>query len=712
MKGRSLLGLHADPSVRAHLPALRSFWRVYLPVCGVAAVLLGAGGIAGGRASLIAGALAPLGPVVVQVYLGVLLWRRAEGWLQRYWRAMSVGVALCGVAFLSLALRDLLARELVLVLQGLLIPSATFSILFALWVRFQASRGVTSTVGFFDTALVVTTALAYLTYLFTAPYVSRSGPEGGLGAWVLVACSAMLVFVLALLGRRPRVPGLTSDQLLTVSLCVALTGVVVAFLVSFVSGRGAMEAAPGWVFGAGWALAFGIGALCPYAEVAWRRSVPDRSEPRGTRPYWPYVVLGLTPPLVVYAVVFSPGEGLIGTLVATLLVVEVLVVRQFVFIGEQRTARARARVLKEAARGEADRVNVLLELALCLSEQDETQAMCDAVASAVSRVQEVECAAVIALTAAPEAELVSARFGTGSCPDPCAVWQTLEQLGLRVAGPVEVAPAWAGFPPGRDVVVATVIGADGSRLGYVALRPAGDRTTDTAFLEGVADQLALALDRAGLVDGLRRRADCVREVVDRLDEGLADLDPERTVRACNAAFAAFTGRVRDEIVGRPFPASLLASVDVASLQMRLDAGVVVSEVELTDPSGEERVYEFSLVPRQGNAGGREGVLVVVRDVGDERRERRSLLRLLDDLILAGSADSVGVERADPPVLHEVAVRLRDEVVPEMVRVKGDVARLNEDGTDTVTVVELARELSRVGVAVRDLMERASWEDGT
>jgi hypothetical protein len=135
-------------------------------------------------------------------------------------------------------------------------------------------------------------------------------------------------------------------------------------------------------------------------------------------------------------------------------------------------------------------------------------------------------------------------------------------------------------------------------------------------------------------------------------------------------------------------------------------------VELTDPSGEERVYEFSLVPRQGNAGGREGVLVVVRDVGDERRERRSLLRLLDDLILAGSADSVGVERADPPVLHEVAVRLRDEVVPEMVRVKGDVARLNEDGTDTVTVVELARELSRVGVAVRDLMERASWEDGT
>lgn len=685
------LALHSDPVVRRALPpigdtlkVLAAIWAVTIGVLA-AAVAIGLERYAG---------LLPLLPIALDTYLAYRLSQRLEGGFERFWRVLGIGLLLVGFTFVGIGLRDLIPPDIVFVLLGLLAPSALFFLTYGMWIRLQASRERAGSLGFFDIVLVVTVGLAYVSFLLTSDVFVGAGQGFGIGVFILVACFVILLFTVMLVGRRRRGGGIGVEVVFAVVLVASIVSVGAIFVWSWFTGEPVLDV-PAWILSPTWVLVFTMAAFAGYSEDTDRIAVPEPSS--RVRPYWPYLLLALTPPIAIGTLLTSRQEQKVAGVVGLLLVIEVLVVRQLVMIGEQRRARVRQHRLRDLASEEARRTNVILDLALTLAGHDDPREMCDAVTVAVGAL--VEGAAVAVFGRLEDGSVAAATSGVD---DPATMYATLGQLRLRTSRCVSVDGPWSGGDVERPALVAAVMGGTGDRLGYVAVIPSAtggqDRVELAESVAGVADQLALALDREGLLDAVRADTARVRDSVDMLAEGVAVVGPDDTVRACNRAFAAFLGSDVDDLVGAPLPARVLARLPL-SVEMPPGQDVWITEMDAGTTS-HPRPLRVSVIGSPTDPL-EDGVVVVASEADRRGGERERLIGLLDDLVNAPDVSSEMDARA-VSVARSLARGLRSEVIPRLHTVRDAL-----EGAEGADLPALAETVGAAGKALRELYTAAA-----
>lgn len=693
------LALHADPVVRRNLPDLGVTLRVSAGALALTAVVVVATSLwAGSRFA----ALATVVPVGWLCFLSSRLARGLDGALGRFWGVLAIGTILVGLTFVTIGVRVLLPPDVVFVALGLLAPSAVFFLTYGMWIRLQASSRRQGTLGFFDVALVVTVGLAYVAFLMTSDVFIDAGRGFGIGVFILVSSVVVLLMGLVLVSRRRRGPdaGIGVEAVFATVLLLSVLAVAVIFVWEFATGRPMIEV-PAWLIAPPWTLVFGLAAFAPYAEDTERQSA---GEPVSmVRPFWPYLLLALTPPIAIGSLISNQQQQKLAGVIGLLLIVEVLVVRQLVLINEQRRARVRQHRLRDLAAAEAARTNVILDLALSLARHDDPRAMCDTVATAVGELEEDASVAVFGRL--EDGSIAVATRGVG---DPATMYSILGQLRLTSSQCVRVAGPWFGSGVHGSALVAAVMSAAGDRIGYVVVIPTdaeydvGEEADLDESIAGVADQLALALDRAGLLDAVRADAERVRESVDRLREGVAVVGPDDRVRACNRAFGRILGIDVGEAIGAPLPPRLLARLPVDQHGVTADEGFWTSEVDLGSAESPLRLQVSVFLSENDPLD--DGVVVVVDDVAAVPGERERLTGLLDDLVAIDAGSSSGSRRRQAQIARHLAAGLRSEVESPLTRVRSALAADGE-----AAIVALAGEVRGARAALRSLYGEAARE---
>lgn len=661
--------LHDDPVVRRELPEIEVTLRVIAGIWVVAAVVVVVTSLWAG--STFAG-LVTLLPVAYLLYLANRLAASLDPATGRFWRVISIGLALVAATFVTFGLRALLPADVLFVLLGLIAPSALFFLTYGMWIRLQGSFGRTGTLGFFDVVLVVAIGLAYVSFLLTSDVFVGAGQGFGIGVFILVACTVVFLMTIMLVGRRRRGPdvGIGVEIVFAAVLMLSVGAVMAIFVWEFLTGMPILDV-PAWIIAPSWTLVFTVAVLAPYTEDTQRRAVADTVGV--VRPFWPYFLLALTPPIAIGSMITTQRDQKVAGVVGLLLVVEVLVVRQLVIIDEQRRARVRQHRLRDLAIEEAARTNVILDLALTLTYHDDPRAMCDAVATAVRQFE--EGAAVAVFGRLRDGSVAVAAYGVD---DPATMYSMLGQLRLTSSHCVRVAGPWFGV--GERAVaalVSAVMGAAGERLGYVVVvppeSPAAAHQDLEQSLAGVADQLALALDRSGLLDAVRAATERMRESADHLGEGVAVVGPDDRVRICNAAFGRLFGTRPEEVVGEHLPPRLLARLPVAG-----DPGTGTWSTEIdTGTADEPRRLRVSVLLSETDPLD-DGVVVLVGDATPTSSERERLTGLLDDLMSIGADDESATPWRELRAARGLAAGLRVSVEAPLARVDASLAGAHVD----------------------------------
>ncbi|WP_459193784.1 sensor histidine kinase [Halosimplex sp. J119] len=162
--------------------------------------------------------------------------------------------------------------------------------------------------------------------------------------------------------------------------------------------------------------------------------------------------------------------------------------------------------------------------------------------------------------------------------------------------------------------------------------------TDYLQKEGGTDQYAVLANRvANAVEHYRTRRQAersenrLREIVDSLPEHLYVVDENGTCHLANESLAAFhgttvaglEGSAVDEFLDDEIAAGLRAAV---SRVIESESPERLHEVELTDASGEARVFEPQLLPYEFADAESESVLGISVDVTERRERERELER--------------------------------------------------------------------------------------
>jgi PAS domain S-box-containing protein/diguanylate cyclase (GGDEF)-like protein len=131
----------------------------------------------------------------------------------------------------------------------------------------------------------------------------------------------------------------------------------------------------------------------------------------------------------------------------------------------------------------------------------------------------------------------------------------------------------------------------------------------------------------------RRASDArLRDVLGGLSGLCVQLDPAGGVSYVNDAFLEATGWARAEVVGAEWCDGFVpAGCETRALFDRAPSAAVRGEGEVFTRDGDRRVVAWDVVPVRDDAGGASGMVLVGRDVTDERRgagERARLVRAL------------------------------------------------------------------------------------
>lgn len=227
------------------------------------------------------------------------------------------------------------------------------------------------------------------------------------------------------------------------------------------------------------------------------------------------------------------------------------------------------------------------------------------------------------------------------------------------------------------------------------------RPEDLGILQAVADQVAVALQRAKLYDAVANERAELQAVIDSLSAGLYTVDLQGIVRSANPAAAALIGRRGDDLVGMPCRQTF-NFVDEAGRRLcdwacglaRADGEPISTAVRafLPLPDGEKRMVYWSCSPLKDGHGDLIGWLEVVQDISHAREmeEMRSSFvsavshELLTPLsIIKGHAESLrDATTRDNPVLLDSALTAIDEETERLRRLVAnvlDVARIQAGG---------------------------------
>jgi PAS domain S-box-containing protein len=312
--------------------------------------------------------------------------------------------------------------------------------------------------------------------------------------------------------------------------------------------------------------------------------------------------------------------------------------------------RARLLDTERAARADAqrsaDRVTRQLEVTAALSAtrtlddvaRTVTELVHPAVGATVSAAYVLEPGALRQLRVRgvdPDVVRRHARLPLEAPVPTCRAATTGEPVWLET--PAEVAAAFpalaaTGLDARGAVVALPVRGAQGviGAFGFTFAEARRLDEADRSFFRSVAEQCAVAFDRARLLADERRAredADRARSLLDGILEnapiGIGFFDPSMRLQRVNPTLAEMNGFAAEAHLGRTprelFPGVPVEEVERAFRQV-IETGRPVLDLEVsgeTSPGGGRRVWVESWYPVHA-AGALEGVGAVVREVTKER----------------------------------------------------------------------------------------------
>ena len=288
-------------------------------------------------------------------------------------------------------------------------------------------------------------------------------------------------------------------------------------------------------------------------------------------------------------------------------------------------------------------------------------------------------------------------------------------------------------------------------LGLIQLNDSGrDRFSPEliSFLEGLADQIAMALAQRQAQAALRLSEEKYRQIVSAASEGIWVLGPDFRTRFVNERMAAMLGYASEELLGGS-PLDLLIPEEREQFTLAMDRYRQGHRVRVPrrylSKQGHEVWVLISGVPLFDAEGRFEGVLAMMTDITAQRRSEEEQRRLQDQLthtarlstageMVAGIAHEVNqplysilnyakacsnlLERSEPPLdqlrqwSREIAA-LAARTGEIIQRLRGFVRRseslplpadLNELVSESLAL--LRHELGRGRIAVRTAMDPA------
>ncbi len=265
-------------------------------------------------------------------------------------------------------------------------------------------------------------------------------------------------------------------------------------------------------------------------------------------------------------------------------------------------------------------------------------------------------------------------------------------------------------------------------LGIIYLFRTGSAFThlDWEFLQGFADQAAIAVRNARLYQQLARERGRLAAIIDNSINGFLILTPGRRVEVINQALAAMLGLSKEEVVGRPCDQVLrLQNVagdnlcDEPDLLPRLLESPLRCEGDIPRPDGSHISVAVTYTPLFDERGRLANIIGNVVDITPFREEEEIKSTFVSIIshelktpvaIIKGYAQTLARPDAewDPETARQGLQVIEEEAdrLETLIDTLLDVSRIQAGGLKLdLAEVDLARLLERIVAAYRTQTER-------
>lgn len=219
------------------------------------------------------------------------------------------------------------------------------------------------------------------------------------------------------------------------------------------------------------------------------------------------------------------------------------------------------------------------------------------------------------------------------------------------------------------------------------------------FLKNIVGHVAIAVERARLVDGLRERTEYLENILQHSLDAIIVLDPQHRIRTWNQGARGIFGFTADETVGRSIDLLKPGGDPNTSLSSTLQEAVARNgsvrrlEVALRNKRQELRTVEMTGSPLKDRNDRLIGHSWIARDVTDVKAMQGELLRTHGLAVVGEMAATVAHEIKNPLAGISGAIQVLAEGMP-----KGDNRR--------EIVGEVLDQVRRLDRTVRDLLNFA------
>jgi PAS domain S-box-containing protein len=276
---------------------------------------------------------------------------------------------------------------------------------------------------------------------------------------------------------------------------------------------------------------------------------------------------------------------------------------------------------------------------------------------------------------------------------------TLRGVSIVRSDDVLADPRYLGIPEGhpavRSYLAAPVVDPDGEVLGGLFFGhedPGRFTAEDEEIVSGIAAQAAIAITTSRLYEAEQRaRAEAERRAraafsLEHIDNGVALVDLDGTVRVWNRAAAELTGVEPEAAAGRRLD-EIVGGWDEATEQLRRgEPAAAATQTVPVDVSGRETWLEVTATPFEG------GTVFAFKDVTDERR----LDTMRNDLIAT--------------VSHELRTPVT-AVYGAVKTLEREDVRANEELSETLFEI-VKSESTRLVQLVEEILLSSRLDNGT
>jgi PAS domain S-box-containing protein len=216
------------------------------------------------------------------------------------------------------------------------------------------------------------------------------------------------------------------------------------------------------------------------------------------------------------------------------------------------------------------------------------------------------------------------------------------------------------------------------------------------FLKNIVGHMAIAVERARLVDSLRDRTEYLENVLQNSHDAIILLDPQNRIRTWNEGARRILGYTSDKIIGASVDQLMVEGDRGGSLALRMQASSesrTRMECDLQTNRGERRVVEVSVSPLQDKNGRFLGLSCIARDITGVKALQEELVRTHGLAVVGEMAATVAHEIKNPLAGISGAIQVLAEGMPK------------EDNRRAV-IGEILDQVWRLDRTVRDLLNFA------